>query len=109
MINHNLTESTNYNNLEEVGLSILRGYKFTLATLNREMCLQLDVCSRVLQSRSLLEQILDFDGENFILTTKKTDCLAKDNCGIPAEKSKVALSELNKKAASCCAPDSGCC
>ena len=55
MINHKLTESTNYNNLEEVGLSILRGYKFTLATLNREMCLQLDVCSRVLQSRSLLE------------------------------------------------------
>ena len=52
---------------------------------------------------------LDFDGVNFILTTKKTDCLAKDNCGIPAEKSKVALSELNKKAASCCAPDSGCC
>ena len=52
---------------------------------------------------------LDFDGVNFILTTKKTDCLAKDNCGIPAEKSKVALSELNEKAASCCAPDSGCC
>ena len=52
---------------------------------------------------------LDFDGVNFILTTKKTDCLAKDNCGIPAEKPKVALSELDKKVASCCTPDSGCC
>ncbi len=24
---------------------------------------------------------LDFDGTNFLLTTKATDCLAKDNCG----------------------------
>lgn len=52
---------------------------------------------------------LDFDGTNFLLTTKQTDCLAKDNCGIPVEKAKVALSELNKKAESCCTPDSGCC
>ena len=52
---------------------------------------------------------LDFDGTNFLLTTKQTDCLAKDNCGIPVEKAKVALSELNKKVESCCTPDSGCC
>ena len=32
---------------------------------------------------------LDFDGTNFQLKTKLTDCLAKDNCGIPAEKMKV--------------------
>ncbi|WP_282043264.1 DUF6428 family protein [Winogradskyella flava] len=51
---------------------------------------------------------LDFDGKNFLLTTKQTDCLAKDNCGIPSEKPKVRLSDLQKQS-SCCTPDSGCC
>ena len=50
---------------------------------------------------------LDFDGTNFLLTTKQTDCLAKDNCGVPSEKPKVKLSEI--KAEACCAPNSGCC
>jgi len=50
---------------------------------------------------------LDFDGEKFLLTTKYTDCLAKDNCGIPAEKQKVALADLN--AEPCCSPDGNCC
>ncbi len=26
---------------------------------------------------------LDFDGVNFLLTTKQTDCLARESCGIP--------------------------
>lgn len=50
---------------------------------------------------------LDFNGTHFLLTSKTTDCLAKDNCGIPAEKPKVKLSELNNN--SCCTPGSGCC
>lgn len=50
---------------------------------------------------------LDFDGEQFLLTSKQTDCLAKDACGIPAEKPKVRLSEMT--ASSCCSPKSGCC
>ncbi|WMI64485.1 DUF6428 family protein [Aestuariibaculum sp. YM273] len=50
---------------------------------------------------------LDFDGTSFLLTNKQTDCLAKDNCGIPAEKPKVKLSEL--QAANTCVPGSGCC
>ncbi|MDO6761140.1 DUF6428 family protein [Tamlana sp. 2_MG-2023] len=50
---------------------------------------------------------LDFDGTNFLLTTKQTDCLAKDNCGIPEEKPKIKLSEV--EASSCCSPSSGCC
>lgn len=45
---------------------------------------------------------LDFDGTNFLLTTKQTDCLAKDNCGIPPEKLQVA-------AQTDCIPGSGCC
>ena len=50
---------------------------------------------------------LDFDGNHFLLTTKQTDCLAKDACGIPAEKPKVKLSALNNQ--SCFTPNSGCC
>lgn len=50
---------------------------------------------------------LDFDGRNFLLTNKKTDCLAKDKCGIPNEKPKVKLSELNTE--SSCTPGGGCC
>jgi hypothetical protein len=50
---------------------------------------------------------LDFNGTNFILTSKQTDCLAKDNCGIPAEKPKVKFLEINNEP--CCAPDGNCC
>ncbi len=50
---------------------------------------------------------LDFDGTNFLLTTKQTDCLAKENCGIPAEKPKRQLAEINNEP--CCAPDGNCC
>lgn len=51
---------------------------------------------------------LDFDGVNFVLTSKQTDCLAKDNCGIPTQKPKIKLSEL-QQAKTCCDPTSGCC
>lgn len=52
---------------------------------------------------------LNFDGSNFVLTAKKTDCLAKENCGVPKEKQKVNLSELTKVESSCCTPNTGCC
>ena len=50
---------------------------------------------------------LDFNGTHFLLTSKQTDCLAKDQCGVPAEKPKLKLSQLQTE--SCCTPDSGCC
>ena|SRR5690554_1547879 len=50
---------------------------------------------------------LDFDGKNFLLTQKQTDCLAKDQCGIPAEKPKLKLSELQTEPS--CTPGGGCC
>lgn len=50
---------------------------------------------------------LGFDGTNFLLTNKQTDCLAKDKCGIPAEKPKLKLSDLQP--ANTCVPGSGCC
>ena len=52
---------------------------------------------------------LDFDGTNFLLKSKVTDCLAKDNCGVPTEKPKVKIVELLQDEASCCGPNSSCC
>ncbi len=51
---------------------------------------------------------LDFDGTNFLLTSKQTDCLAKQKCGIPQTKQKVSLAGLTADA-NACAPGSGCC
>ncbi len=51
---------------------------------------------------------LEFDGTHFLLTSKQTDCLAKEKCGIPLEKPRIKPSEL-QKAASTCSPNSGCC
>lgn len=50
---------------------------------------------------------LDFDGKNFLLTIKQTDCLAKDQCGIPVEKPRIRLSGL--KTESSCTPNGNCC
>ena len=51
---------------------------------------------------------LDFDGTNFQLQSKITDCLAKDHCGIPLEKMKVKIGETKEKV-TCCTSSSGCC
>ncbi len=48
---------------------------------------------------------LDFINGKFFLIGTKTACLAKDNCGIPAIKPKVKLSEMQNS----CTPGSGCC
>ena len=58
------------------------------------------------QGQTIEKFSLDFDGTHFLLTTKQTDCLAKDQCGIPTEKPRVKLSELQQTD---CAPGSGCC
>ncbi|WP_299061780.1 DUF6428 family protein [uncultured Polaribacter sp.] len=47
---------------------------------------------------------LDFDGTNFLLTSKVTACLALDACGIAKPVIKVA-----EAMSSCCDPKSGCC
>lgn len=46
----------------------------------------------------------------FELTTKNTNCLANDKCGIPPEKLKVNLSALTpSESSACCTPGGGCC
>ncbi|VTP94383.1 Uncharacterised protein [Sphingobacterium daejeonense] len=58
------------------------------------------------QSETIGKYNLDFNGNHFVLKNKQTACLASDACGIPAEKQKVELSELNS---ACCSPNSDCC
>ncbi len=50
---------------------------------------------------------LAFTGKNFELVNKQTACLAQEQCGIPAEKQKVRLSDMTDEP--CCAPDGNCC
>lgn len=52
---------------------------------------------------------LYFNGNDFLLTSKQTACLAQDQCGISTEETKVKLSNLKYAQTSRCAPDSNCC
>ena len=69
----------------------------------------LNLCDKILNNDELDIEVeyqqntigkfgLDFDGKDFVLTTKKTACLAQDACGIP-----------NKEQKPCCSPAGGCC
>ncbi|WP_316802959.1 DUF6428 family protein [Pedobacter nototheniae] len=59
------------------------------------------------QAETIGKYDLDYDGQNFILLSKKTACLAMDKCGIPLSKQKVNL--VNLSSGSSCTPGSGCC
>jgi hypothetical protein len=51
---------------------------------------------------------LEFNGNDFVLLNKQTACLAQDQCGIPAEKQKMKLSDINKEVKNC-TPGGSCC
>jgi len=61
------------------------------------------------QSDTIGKYGLEFNGKNFLLTSKHTNCLASDKCGIPKEKLKVSLATLQTSEEGCCKPGSGCC
>ena len=50
---------------------------------------------------------LDFDGKNFVLMSKVTACLARESCGLPAEKPRVRISDFGM--VNSCDPNSDCC
>lgn len=60
------------------------------------------------QTTTIGKYDLDFNGSDFVLVNKQTNCLAQDSCGIPAEKQKIKLSEISSKA-NTCTPGGGCC
>jgi hypothetical protein len=79
-----------------------------IALSERELGLTDDEIEVEYQSDTIGKYGLSFLNGQFILDRKRTDCLAKDNCGIPAQKPKIRLSALATQE-SCCAPNSGCC
>lgn len=56
------------------------------------------------QGTTIERYVLDFDGKEFLLISKHTNCLAPDNCGIPEHQ----LPKKEEKGG-CCTPNSGCC
>ena len=60
------------------------------------------------QNETIGKYDLVFNGYNFVLMSKTTNCLAEDMCGIIEEKPKLSLSEIDNKNSSC-SPGSGCC
>jgi hypothetical protein len=56
------------------------------------------------QSETIGKYDIGYDGRNFLLIAKQTNCLAKDSCGIPVEKKKITLSKLSKSNNACCTP-----
>ncbi|MCG2461036.1 DUF6428 family protein [Flavobacteriaceae bacterium F89] len=56
------------------------------------------------QSDTIGKYGLDFDGAKFLLTTKRTDCLAKKTCGAP----KGYIDNAPVETAVCCNSGAGC-
>lgn len=61
------------------------------------------------QSETIGKYGVEFNGKDFVLTTTQTNCLAQDKCGIPPEKLKVSLADLQNTNQSCCTPGGKCC
>jgi hypothetical protein len=61
------------------------------------------------QGNSIEKFSLEFQNNSFQLLATQTDCLAKDNCGIPRDKMKLALADLKIEAENSCTPGGGCC
>jgi hypothetical protein len=61
------------------------------------------------QTETIGRYSLEIFASDFLLISKKTDCLAKDNCGVQKEKVKLNLVDVQKQQSSCCSPSSGCC
>ncbi len=61
------------------------------------------------QTETIGKYDLAFNGTIFILKSKVTACLAQDSCGIPPQKQKRNLSELNSNQNNSCTQNSGCC
>ncbi len=51
---------------------------------------------------------LSFNGQQFLLTNKLTDCLDPKKCGLPVSKHKIRISQLHNSQNNC-TPNSGCC
>jgi len=104
VVNFQLWTSTDYDH--KLSVQKLRSIiELSEKTLNLED-LEIEV---EYQGETIGKYGLEFMNNTFLLTTKQTDCLAKDNCGIPVQKTKVSMSALGATDENSCAPGSGCC
>ena len=53
--------------VEDIGLSVIRGFKFTLETLKSGIVLQIDVCSRVYRSHNLLQELSTYKSKDAVV------------------------------------------
>jgi hypothetical protein len=61
------------------------------------------------QAKTIGKYELAFNGQDFVLHNKQTNCLAHDSCGIQSEKLKVNISQIPTSTETSCTPSSGCC
>jgi Family of unknown function (DUF6428) len=61
------------------------------------------------QTETIGKYDLGFEAGNFVLMPKQAACLAVDKCGVPAQKTKIAMVELASSDKNCCTPGGGCC
>lgn len=62
------------------------------------------------QSDTIGKYDLGFNGQNFVLLAKTTNCLAPDKCGIPVEKAEKPKINLNNLiVGNACTPGGNCC
>jgi len=59
------------------------------------------------QGTSIAKYGLDFTNSQFRLTTKYTDCLAREGCGVPANVQQMV--SLKQSSGGACSPGGGCC
>ena len=59
------------------------------------------------QNETIGKFALGHNGNHFVLETKRTNCLAKDNCGIPIKKTMIAHNSSTD--ANSCTPGGRCC
>ncbi len=83
---------------------LLKIIELSEKTLGLEEDLEVEV---EYQSETIGKYNLGHDGSNFVLQTTRTNCLASDKCGVPAEKIKLDLISIGSGNA--CEPGSGCC
>lgn len=60
------------------------------------------------QAQTIGKYDLGYDGENFLLLSKQTSCLAPEQCGVSAEKPKLQMQNL-AATGGVCTPGGGCC
>lgn len=59
------------------------------------------------QGETIGKYDLAYNGKSFVLLSKTTNCLATDKCGIPSEKLRINLREM--QSGNTCTPGGGCC